>query len=143
MSQNGSVPATVAYLLNSAMLTENHLRHYGQAEIYARQGVGLSRNTMRRWVDIMGEQPLPLYDELNNYVLIPGKVHANDTPVNVLAPGSGKTRTGRLWVYVRDERNAGSSMPAAVWFHTSSIAKVSTRSDIWRATAVSCRPMRT
>lgn len=51
---------------------------------------------MGRWVDIMGEQLRPLYDELNHYVLMPGKVHADDTPVNVLAPGQGKTRTGRL-----------------------------------------------
>ncbi|EEU2311436.1 TPA: IS66 family transposase, partial [Escherichia coli] len=58
----------------------------------------------------------PLYDELKHYVLMPGKVHADDTPVNVLEPGQGKTRTGRLWVYVRDDRNAGSTMPAAVWF---------------------------
>ena len=93
-----------------------HLPLYRQAEIYARQGVGLSRNTMGRWVDIMGEQLRPLYDELNHYVLMPGKVHADDTPVNVLEPGQGKTRTGRLWVYVRDDRNAGSTMPAAVWF---------------------------
>ncbi|EIO3444953.1 IS66 family transposase, partial [Salmonella enterica] len=93
-----------------------HLPLYRQAEIYARQGVELNRNTMGRWVDIMGEQLRPLYDELNHYVLMPGKVHADDTPVNVLEPGSGKTRTGRLWVYVRDDRNAGSTMPAAVWF---------------------------
>lgn len=93
-----------------------HLPLYRQAEIYARQGVELSRKTMGRWVDIMGEQLRPLYDELNHYVLMPGKVHADDTPVNVLEPGQGKTRTGRLWVYVRDDRNAGSIMPAAVWF---------------------------
>lgn len=41
---------------------------------------------------------------------------ADDTPVNVLEPGNGKTRTGRLWVYVRDDRYAGSTMPTAVWF---------------------------
>lgn len=70
-----------------------HLSLYRQAEIYARQGVELSR-----------------------YVLMPGKVHADDTPVNVLEPGQGKTRTGRQWVYVRNDRNAGSTMPAAVWF---------------------------
>lgn len=86
-----------------------HLPLYRQAEIYARQGVELNRNTMGRWVDVMGEQLLPLYDELNHYVLMPGKVHAEDTPVNVL-------ETGQLWVYVRDDHNAGSSMPAAVWF---------------------------
>lgn len=93
-----------------------HLPLYRQAEIYARQGVELSRNTMGRWVDTMGELLRPLYDGLNHYVLMPGKVHADDTPVNVLEPGSGKTRTGRLWVYVRDDRNGGSVMPAAVWF---------------------------
>ncbi len=43
---------------------------------------------------------------------MPGEVHTDDIPV----PGSGKTRTDRLWVYVRDDRNAGSVMPAAVWF---------------------------
>lgn len=93
-----------------------HLPLYRQTEIYARQGVELNRNTMGRWVDTMGELLRPLYDELNYYVLMPGKVHADDTPVNVLEPGQGKTRTGRLWVYVRDDRNAGSTMPAAVWF---------------------------
>jgi len=44
------------------------------------------------------------------------KLHADDTPVPVLAPGNGKTKTGRLWTYVRDERPAGESTPPAVWF---------------------------
>lgn len=43
-------------------------------------------------------------------------MHADDTPVNVLQPVQDKTRTERLWVYVRDDRNADSTMPAAVWF---------------------------
>nr|HEK8112710.1 IS66 family transposase [Escherichia coli] len=58
----------------------------------------------------------PLYDVLRQYVLMPGKVHADDIPVPVQEPGSGKTRTARLWVYVRDDRNAGSQMPPEVWF---------------------------
>ena len=44
------------------------------------------------------------------------KIHADDTPIPVLAPGNKKTKTGRLWVYVRDERRSGSKEPAAVWF---------------------------
>jgi transposase len=44
------------------------------------------------------------------------KIHADDTPVPVLAPGTGKTKTGRLWTYVRDERPAGYETPPAVWF---------------------------
>ncbi|SJE68600.1 IS orf, fragment [Shigella sonnei] len=54
----------------------------------------------------------PLYDILRQYVLMPGKVHADDIPVPVQEPGSGKTRTARLWVYVRDDRNAGSEIAA-------------------------------
>ncbi|EEY9550388.1 IS66 family transposase, partial [Escherichia coli] len=44
------------------------------------------------------------------------KVHTDDTPVKVLAPGRKKAKTGRIWTYVRDDRNAGSSEPPAVWF---------------------------
>lgn len=47
------------------------------------------------------------------------KLHADDTPVKVLAPGNGKTKTGRLWVYVRDDRPAGNPMPAAAWYRYS------------------------
>jgi hypothetical protein len=48
--------------------------------------------------------------------LAAAKIHADDTPVPVLAPGNGKTRTGRLWTYVRDDRPAGCSTAPAVWF---------------------------
>ena len=44
------------------------------------------------------------------------KLHADDTPVPVLAPGNGKTKTGRLWTYVRDDRPCGDKTPPAVWF---------------------------
>ncbi len=44
------------------------------------------------------------------------KVHADETPVPVLAPGEGKTKTGRLWTYVRDDRPVGNEDPPAVWF---------------------------
>src|ERR1700730_2826890 len=44
------------------------------------------------------------------------RLHADDTPVPVLAPGTGKTETARLWTYVRDDRPAGSDVPPAVWF---------------------------
>ena len=44
------------------------------------------------------------------------KLHADDTPVPVLAPGNGKTKTGRLWTYVRDDRPAGDTAAPAVWF---------------------------
>ncbi len=76
----------------------------------------LSRATLGRWTGAVAELLEPLYDVLRQYVLVPGKVHADDIPVPVQEPGSGKTRTARLWAYVRDDRNAGSQMPPAVWF---------------------------
>ena len=54
--------------------------------------------------------------ELRRHVLSATKLHADDTPVPALAPGDGKTKTGRLWTYVRDDRPAGDITPAAVWF---------------------------
>ncbi|EOV78504.1 hypothetical protein A1UC_01542, partial [Escherichia coli KTE70] len=55
-------------------------------------------------------------EALHGYVLTDGKLHADDTPVPVLLPGNKKTKTGRLWTYVRDDRNAGSTLAPAVWF---------------------------
>ncbi|QDF96950.1 hypothetical protein CJ010_10625 [Azoarcus sp. DD4] len=58
----------------------------------------------------------PLVEALRRYVLAADKVHADDTPLPVLAPGEGRTKTARLWTYVRDDRPAGSNDPPAVWF---------------------------
>jgi len=105
--------------LLARILVSKYVEHtplYRQCDIYARHGLPLSRNTLVRWVQAVAEKLSPLAEALNRYILSAGKVHADDTTVPVQAPGTGKTRTGRLWVYVRDERNAGSSMPPAVWF---------------------------
>jgi transposase len=53
---------------------------------------------------------------LRRYVLDTEKLHADDTPLPVHAPGTGKTKTGRFWTYVRDNRPAGDNRAAAVWF---------------------------
>lgn len=55
----------------------------------------LSRATLGRWTGAVAELLEPLYDVLRQYVLMPGKVHADDIPVPVQEPGSGKTRTAR------------------------------------------------
>lgn len=94
----------------------DHLPLYRQSEIYRRQGAEPCHTTLGRWTGAVAELLEPLYDVLRQYVLIPGKVHADDIPVPVQEPGSGKTRTARLWIYVRDDRNAGSLMPPAIWF---------------------------
>jgi len=94
----------------------DHLPLYRQSAIYARSGVDLDRSTLADWVGQAGHLLSPLIDALRTYVLSATKVHADDTPMPVLAPGEGRTRTGRLWTYVRDDRPAGSSDPPAVWF---------------------------
>lgn len=76
----------------------------------------LSRSLLSGWVDACCRLLSPLEEALRNYVLTGGKLHADDTPVPVLLPGNKKTKTGRLWTYVRDDRNAGSALAPAVWF---------------------------
>ena len=94
----------------------DHLPLYRQSGIYAREGVELERSTLAGWVGQCNALLRPLVAALQKHVLSGDKLHADDTPIPVLAPGEGKTKTGRLWTYVRDDRNAGSSDPPAAWF---------------------------
>jgi hypothetical protein len=94
----------------------DHLPLYRQSEIYARQGVELERSTLADWVGGSSRLLEPLVEVLFRYVTAASKLHADDTPVPVLAPGNGKTKTGRLWTYVRDDRPAGDTSAPAVWF---------------------------
>jgi transposase len=71
------------------------------------------------WVDACYRRLSPLEEALQHYVVTDGKLHADDTPVQVLLPGNKKTKTGRLWTYVRDDRNTGLALPPAVWFANS------------------------
>jgi transposase len=92
---------------------------YRQAQIYAREGVELERSTLADWLGGVAHLVQPLVDVLGRYVLAAHKLHADDTPVPVLQPGRGVTKTGRLWTYVRDDRPAGSAEAPAVWFQYS------------------------
>ena len=107
-------PGLLAHVLVSKYA--DHLPLYRQSEIYARYGVELERSTLADWVGGTSELLDPLVEALRRYVMAAGKVHADDTPVPVLAPGNGKTKTGRLWTYVRDDRPAGDTAAPAVWF---------------------------
>jgi transposase len=107
-------PGLLAHVLVSKYC--DHLPLYRQSEIYAREGVELERSTLADWVGGTSQLLTPLVEALRRHVLSAAKLHADDTPVPVLAPGNGKTKTGRLWRYVRDDRPAGDATPAAVWF---------------------------
>ena len=71
---------------------------------------------MAEWVGGCSRLLEPLVEALRRHVMSAEKLHADDTPVPVLAPGNGKTKTGRLWTYVRDDRPWGDKTPPAVWF---------------------------
>lgn len=107
-------PALMAHVMVSKYC--DHQPLYRQSGIYARERVELDRSTLAGWVDKGDELIDPLVAAVRRYVLANDKIHGDDTPVKVLAPGTGKTRTGRLWVYVRDDRPAGDASPRAAWF---------------------------
>jgi transposase len=107
-------PGLLAHVLVSKYA--DHLPLYRQSEIYQREGIELDRSTLAGWVGGAAAALDPLVEQLRRYVMSAGKLHGDDTPVPVLAPGRGRTKTGRLWTYVRDDRPAGSDAAPAVWF---------------------------
>lgn len=107
-------PALLSHVLVGKFC--DHLPLYRQSAIYARSQVDLDRSTLADWVGQSETLLRPLVEALRRYVLSGNKVHADDTPMPVLSPGEGKTKTGRLWTYVRDDRPTGSNDPPAVWF---------------------------
>ena len=102
---------------------DDHLPLYRQAEIFAREGVGLETSTLSGWVGATAAALKPLVDALAAEIMASDTLHVDDTPVPVLAPGTGKTKTGRLWVYVRDERPFAGARPPAALFRYSADRK--------------------
>ncbi len=83
-------PGLLAHALTSKYA--DHLPLYRQSEIYARQGVELERSTLADWVGGTSQLLTPLVDTLRRYVMAASKLHADDTPVPVLAPGMARRR---------------------------------------------------
>jgi transposase len=95
----------------------DHVPLYRQSEIYARDGVELDRSQLADWMGKMAWLLQPLAEKMEEHVMAGSVIHADDTPVKVLAPGHGKTKTGRFWAYLRDERPHAGSAPPAVLYH--------------------------
>jgi transposase len=107
-------PVLLAHVLVSKF--SDHLPLYRQSEIFACEGLELDRSTLADWVGHASHLLAPLVEATRRHVLAATKIHADDTPIPVLAPGMGKTKTARLWTYVRDDPPAGVDTPPAVWF---------------------------
>lgn len=78
---------------------DDHLPLYRQQEIYARSGVHIARSSMAQWIGICGVRLAPLAQALKQFILSHAVVHADETPVRLLAPGRGKTKRAYVWVY--------------------------------------------
>jgi transposase len=95
----------------------NHQPLNRQSEQYAREGINLSVSTMADHVGACAATLLPLYELIKAHVFAAARLHGDDTTVPVLA--KTKTRTGRLWTYVRDDQPfGGTDPPAAVFFYS-------------------------
>jgi len=97
----------------------DHTPLYRQSQIYARAGVELHRSTLTDWVGQAAHLLTPLAEAVGRYVLKAYKVHGDDTPIRALGGKGGKVHTGRLWVYVRDDRPSGEQAAPAAWFQYS------------------------
>lgn len=101
---DGGLPSEglIAHVLVSKYL--DHLPLYRQAQIYTRQGIALDRSSLTNWTGRAAWWLRPLYERLLKEITASAKIFADDTPVPVLDPGRGWTKTGRLWAYARDDR---------------------------------------
>jgi transposase len=112
-----ATPALLAHVLVSKYC--DHLPLYRQSQIFARQGAEIDRSTLANWVGGACWWLEPLQARLAEHVFASQKLFADDTPIPVLDPGRGRTKTGRLWVYARDDRPwNGPDPPAAVYLYS-------------------------
>jgi transposase len=94
----------------------DHIPLHRQTVQYAREGVTLERSLLANWVGAASHLLHPLIIHIQRHVMGGSKLHADDTPIPVLSPGLSKTKTARLWTYVRDDRASNDLTPPAVWF---------------------------
>jgi len=114
----GGLPteATIAHVLVSKYT--DHLPLYRQAQIYARQGIDLDRSTLADWVGRAAWHLRPLHERLLEHIRAATKIFADETTAPVLDPGRGRTKTGQLWAYARDDRPfGGADPPIAVYVY--------------------------
>jgi transposase len=108
-------PSLLAMIL--AGKYDQHVPLHRQGEAFAHEGAPIEVSTMADWVGACAAALEPLTQLIRDHVFAAERLHADDTTVPVLA--KGKTRTGRLWVYARDDQPfGGNAPPAAAYFYT-------------------------
>jgi len=115
-----------------------HIPLYRQAKMLAAQGLGLDRSTLAFWVGYASAELTPLYERLKANLLTSAKLAVDETPVPVLDPGRGKTKTGYFWAIARDDRPWGGRDPPAVSTPTRRAEGASTLRSCSPTIAASC-----
>jgi transposase len=110
----GGLPTEAAVAHVVVAKYADHLPLYRQAQIYARQGVDLDRSTLADWTGRAAWLLRPLHARLLERLKASGKLFADETTAPVLDPGRGRTKTGQLWAYARDDRPWGGPDPPGV-----------------------------
>jgi transposase len=110
-----AAPGLLAHVLVSKYC--DHLPLYRQEQIYAqRHGLNLPRQTLARWVELAADWLTPIYKQIRTGVLAGGYVQIDETPVEYLEPGYGKTKQGYLWTVCRPRKDV------FFWWNTSRAA---------------------
>jgi transposase len=120
-------PGLLAHVLVSKYA--DHLPLYRQSQMFGREGIELDRSTLADWVGKSAALLEPLADAIGRHVLRGEAIFADDTPVKMQAPGTGKTKTARLWAYARDERPWAGDAPPAAWYRFSTDRKAERPGD--------------
>ena len=107
-------PGLLAHVLVSKFA--DHLPLYRQSQIYERDGIDLDRSTLADWVGKSTALLEPLAEAVGRHVRQGQALFADDTPVKLLAPGTKRTKTARVWAYVRDERPWNGQAPPGAWY---------------------------
>lgn len=114
-------PGLLAHIMVAKF--DDHIPLYRLSEMYARLGIDISRSVMADWVGQVSALVDPLVLLIKAHITESDRIHTDDTPVDVLDPGRGKTSTGRLWVYVFDGSGYQDPRPKAVAYYYSSDRK--------------------
>jgi len=102
---DGGIPAAglVAHTLISRFV--DHQPYYRQEPINARSGVHTPRSTLATWAGAGGAKLEPLYEALRDFILSGRVLHADETPIPLLEPGSGKTKRAYIWAWARSHHD--------------------------------------
>lgn len=118
--QRQGYPSTAGLLAHVLVVKYgNHLPLYRQERIFERAGLAIAQSTLGAWVGVCGVRWQPLVDALREQILRQDVLHADETPVQMLSPGKGKTHRGYLWAWATTQY---SPLKAVVYEFTDSRA---------------------